>query len=96
MRYTMGTALNQALEENSEVSVLVDGIWLTGAVVLHDGVGVVLDNEDEHSIVKVDRITAIKVLTELPWQREVTDGDFAMTTSDGAIPMPGPRSSHGG
>jgi len=95
MLYTMGTALGQALEENSEVSVLVDGVWLTGAVVMHDGVGVVLDNGDEHSIVKVERITAIKVLAELPWQREVTEGVNTMEPSGEAIPMPGPRSSHG-
>jgi hypothetical protein len=93
MLYTMGTALSHALEENHEVSVLIDGVWLSGAVVMHDGVGVVLDAGDEHSIVKVDRIAAVKVLTELPWQRQVTEGEAPMAASgDSAIPMPGPRS----
>src|SRR5689334_16650793 len=93
MLYTMGTALGHALEENSEVSVLVDGLWLTGAVVLHDGVGVVLDNGDEHSIVKVDRISAIKVLAELPWQRSLTEGEAPFApTFDQPMPTPGPRS----
>lgn len=90
MLYTMGTALGHALEEHSEVSVLVDGVWLTGAVVMHDGVGVVLDNGDDHSIVKVDRITAIKVLAELPWQRSLTEADPPIGF-DQPIPMPGPR-----
>ena len=95
MLYTMGTALGRALEDHSEVSVLVDGMWLTGAVVQHDGVGVVLDNGDEHSIVKVDRIAAIKVLQGLPWAREITHTEAPFHQPDEAIPMPGPRPSHG-
>ena len=92
MVYTMGTALSRALEDNSEVGVLVDGVWLVGAVVIHDGVGVVLDNDEEHSIVKVDRIAAIRVLSRIPEQVRITDGEARMAPSWGqAMPMPGPR-----
>jgi len=95
MLYTMGVALDAALREQSEVSVLVDGVWLTGSVVLYDGTGVVLDNRDDHSIVKVNNISAVRVLAQLPWQRSITEGDEApfAPSFDQAMPMPGPRSS---
>jgi len=91
MVYTMGSALGRALEDHTEVEVLVNGIWLHGAVVIHDGVGVVLDNGDEHSIVKVDRIAAIRVLSALPKQGRITEGEAPMARSGQAMPMPGPR-----
>lgn len=87
MVYTMGTALSRALEDQSSVDVLVDGAWLSGVVVLYDGYGVVLDNGDEHSIVKVERVTAVRVLTRSPMRVSI-EGPFA--DFSGPIPMPGP------
>ena len=82
MVYTMGTALSRAQEDHTWVEVLVEGVWLSGSVVLHDGVGVVLDSGEEHAVVKVDRIGAIRVRGQLPWQDQIED----------PMPMPGPRS----
>jgi hypothetical protein len=95
MLYTMGTALDAALRDQTEVSVLVEGAWLTGSVVLYDGTGVVLDNGDNHSIVKVASINAVKVLAEVPWQRSITEREEApfAPSFDQPMPMPGPRSS---
>jgi sRNA-binding regulator protein Hfq len=84
MIYTMGSALNRALEDHSEVAILVDGIWLTGRVAMYDGVGVVLDNHDEHSIVRVDNIAAVRILSQLPWH----------PASGEPMPMPSPRASN--
>jgi len=89
MVYTMGTALSRALEEQASVDVLVDGNWLTGAVVLYDGYGVVLDNGDEHSIVKVERITAVRVLSSSPMRTGI-EGPFAGFAEPTPMPMPGP------
>ncbi len=87
MIYTMGMALNRALENNASVDVLVDGEWLTGCVVISDGYGVVLDNGEEHSIVKVDRIAAVRILSSSPVRQSIEgQQDFAE-----AMPMPGPR-----
>jgi len=83
MVYTMGTALSRAQEDHSKVEVLVEGNWLSGSVVLHDGVGVVLDGGDEHTVVKVDRIGAIRVRGQLPWESQIEP-----------TPMPGPRPPH--
>ena len=93
MLYTMGTALDAALRDQTEVSVLVEGAWLTGNVVLYDGTGVVLDNRDNHSIVKVSSISAVKVLAQVPWQRSITEGEEApfAPSFDQPMPMPGPR-----
>lgn len=71
MVYTMGTALSRALETNSLVEVLVDGAWLSGMVVLYDGYGVVLDNDHEHAIVKVDRVTAVRINSVSPMRQSI-------------------------
>jgi len=92
MIYTMGMALNRALENNADVSVLVDGEWLSGAVVLYDGHGVVLDNGDEHAIVKVDTVTAVRILSRVPGRAGITEGGRPHPEHwDEAMPMPGPR-----
>lgn len=89
MIYTMGMALSRALDSNAEVGVLVEGQWLTGRVVVSDGYGVVLDNDEEHSIVRVENIAAVKILSRAPGRVRITDGD----THDWVdpMPMPGPR-----
>lgn len=69
MTYTMGMALSRALEQGVEVAVLVDGAWVGGLVVVNDGVGVVLDSGSEHSIVKLDRVAAVRVLTDVEWRK---------------------------
>ena len=88
MIYTMGTALSRALENHAELSVLVNGQWLTGVVVISDGYGVVLDNGDEHSIVKVDQIAAVRIHAQVPLRTSIDEGhdDFSEP-----MPMPGPR-----
>jgi hypothetical protein len=91
MVYTMGTALSRALEDHTHVEVLVEGVWLAGSVVLHDGVGVVLDSGEEHSVVKVDRIGAIRVRGQLPWEEQLGEGP---SSYGDATPMPGPRPPH--
>ena len=88
MVYTMGMALNRALETNSEVAVLVDGQWLSGAVVVSDGYGVVLDSGSEHSIVKIDRVTAVRVLTRVPTRTGIDDGHHDFSEP---MPMPSPQ-----
>jgi hypothetical protein len=90
MIYTMGMALNRALDSNADVSVLVDGQWLSGSVVIYDGYGVVLEGTDEHSIVKVDLITAVRILSRVPGRAGITEGAHAGEW-DEAMPMPGPR-----
>ena len=89
--YTMGQALNRALADNSTVDVLVDGQWLSGAVVVSDGYGVVLDNGDEHSIVKVEKISAVRILAGAPRHGRLTEGNEAGAPFAEAMPMPGPR-----
>lgn len=89
MIYTMGMALNRALESNAAVDVLVNGEWLSGSVVISDGYGVVLDNGEEHSIVKVDRIAAVRILTASPVRQSI-DGHHLGSFAE-ATPMPGPR-----
>ncbi len=90
MIYTMGMALSRALENNADVSILVDGEWLSGSVVIYDGYGVVLDNGDEHSIVKVDTVTAVRIMSHVPTQHGITEGADLDDWTD-AMPMPGPQ-----
>jgi hypothetical protein len=91
MLYTMGMALSRALDNKATVDVLVDGEWLSGSVVLYDGMGVVLDNGEEHSIVKVEHITAVKVMSISPMRAELEGRANAFGEP---MPMPGPRMAH--
>lgn len=91
MIYTMGMALNRALENNAEVSVLVNGQWLTGNVVISDGYGVVLDNGSEHSIIKVESIAAVRIMSMVPTRAGIEDGHHDFSEP---MPMPGPRMAH--
>lgn len=89
MIYTMGMALSRALESNAEVGVLVEGQWLTGRVVISDGYGVVLDNDVEHCVVKVENVAAVRILSAAPNRSRITDGEPADWAEP--MPMPGPR-----
>lgn len=62
--YTMGTALNLARANGATVEVLVEGHWLSGRVASIDSHGVVLTTDGMgHSIVRVDKITAVNLKT---------------------------------
>ncbi|QNN51718.1 hypothetical protein [Nocardioides mesophilus] len=65
--YTIGTALNRAHEADVPVQVLVEGAWLAGTVVAVDGHGVVLSSDEmEHAVVRVQSISAVRVLAPAP------------------------------
>jgi hypothetical protein len=94
MQYTIGTALSRALDAGHEVEVLVEGQWLGGRVVATDGVGLVLEiSETEHSVVRMQSITAVRVHAETPHRRRIHSGAMngEERSPDGAMPMPGPR-----
>ena len=99
MMYTIGTALERAREAGSTVEVLVDNQWLTGLVVANDGVGVVLDNQgEEHCVVRLECIAAVRVGARAPMLRRIQGGQSAEGRSDdsrydGAVPMPGPQAA---
>ena len=83
MLYTMGMAINRAQDLGFDVAVLVDGHWMEGRIAAQDGVGLVLEHESaEHSVVKMDRISAVRIMSESPYRQELTSA---------AMPMPGPR-----
>lgn len=97
MIYTMGMALNRAMENNSEVDVLVNGEWITGSVIISDGYGVVLEGADQHAIVKLDQIAAVRIATRVPTLHKITAGEDQVAGSfSEPMPMPGPRMAHSG
>lgn len=78
--YTIGTALGRARDNDVTVQVLVGGHWLEGLVSAVDGHGLVLaSRDDEHAVVRMSDISAVRVLRSLP-----------IESSTGAHPMPGP------
>lgn len=97
MLYTVGTALDRAQQDGHSVDLLVEGQWLGGLVVARDGQGVVLESaEHDHSIVRLEVISAVRVRSSFPLVRRIaTAGDErgfpTGETLDGVIPMPGPR-----
>ncbi len=63
MIYTVGTALRLAEQSDAPVEILVEGQWLGGRVLSVDGHGVVLASENlEHAVVRIQSISAVKVL----------------------------------
>ena len=84
MRYTIGTAISRAQDEGRPVDLLVDGHWLGGLIVGYDAIGVVLEDGVEHSVVRVEKISAVRV-------REQVSAAPASEEPGEARPMPGPR-----
>lgn len=62
MIYTVGTALGFAHDNGMSVTLLVEGQWLDGTVVMYDGHGVVIDNGLEHAVVRLEAISAVRML----------------------------------
>ena len=84
--YTIGPALNRARDNQVPVELLVEGSWLRGLVVAVDGFGVVLSSEEqEHSVVRIEAVSAVKIMTTAPMRAPITAG---------AHPMPGPRPAY--
>jgi hypothetical protein len=95
IQYTIGTALNRAREGSLLVQLLVEGHWLEGLVVANDGHGVVLENgTDEHCVIRLERVSAVRVGTEAPHLGVVDTADSHVADESerlgGAVPMPGP------
>lgn len=97
MQYTIGVAIDRARESNHVVELLVDGQWVVGQVVVSDGVGVVLDRDGcEHSVVRLERVSAVRVASGAPMRRRIPAGGASTDRSaDGAVVMPGPRVATG-
>lgn len=92
MMYTMGMALDRAAESGVGVTVLVEGAWVDGQIAAVDGMGVVLESaHGDHTVIRVDRIAAVRVHAESPFQPSIARGPGRAGSA--ARPMPGPRSA---
>ncbi len=88
MMYTMGMALDRAADAGHPVSILVEGSWVDGLIAAVDGMGVVLEGDDgDHTVIRVDRVAAVKVHAESPFRTSISRGPGGPE----ARPMPGPR-----
>jgi len=93
--YTMGTALSRAEQLGVRVEVLVGGQWLAGYIVANDGVGLVLNSDgEEHSVVRIESIFAVRVLTPAPMAQPMPQPKSQpLVPAPQARPMPRPRSA---
>lgn len=64
--FTIGTALRRASETTMPVEVLVEGHWLRGTVAAVDGHGLILTTHSEHSVVRLESITAVRIPESVP------------------------------
>jgi hypothetical protein len=91
--FTVGTALRRAETNHLPVEVLVQGNWLRGTVAGIDGQGVILSTHSEHSVVRLESISAVRIPEtmadapvaetfdehhELVYMGREENGDFAM------------------
>jgi hypothetical protein len=83
--YTVGTALNRALDSGVPVQILVEGQWISGRVGAVDGHGVVLASEhDEHCVIRIQSVAAVKMFAPAPGSAQRAP----ITAAPSAMPMP--------
>ena len=92
MMYTMGMALDRAAEAGHGASASWSrGRGSTVSIAAVDGMGVVLESDDgDHTVIRVDRVAAVKVHAESPFRTSIARGTAAAPE---ARPMPGPRTA---
>jgi hypothetical protein len=93
--FTVGTALRRAEDNHLPVEVLVHGQWLRGNVAGLDGEGVVLSTHSEHSVVRLESISAVRIpetMSDAP-VAETFDEQHQLTMAvrgdDGSYVVPG-------
>ena len=94
---SVGTLLRRAEDTGAEVSVMVQGSWLSGRVIGCDGLGAVLDEGDSQSLVRLEAITAVRF--QRAQVEDVDDARAHPSTERGPIeagPVTVPRPSAGG
>jgi hypothetical protein len=83
--YTVGTALNRAMDSGVPVQILVEGQWVSGRVGAVDGHGVVLASDtDEHCVIRIQSVSAVKMFAPAPGHAQHARIDAAPS----AMPMP--------
>jgi hypothetical protein len=92
--FTVGTALRRAEANHLPVEVLVQGHWLSGTVVGLDGQGVILSTHAEHSVVRLESISVVRIpetIDDAPVAEQFdAHHQLAMARDkDGAFVMPG-------
>ncbi|HEY3529574.1 MAG TPA: hypothetical protein VGK78_10510 [Nocardioides sp.] len=92
--FTVGTALRRAETNNLPVEVLVQGHWLRGTVAGVDGQGVILSTHAEHSVVRLESISAVRIpetMADVPVAETFDQHrqQLAIREEDGAFAMPG-------
>jgi hypothetical protein len=93
--FTVGTALRRAESNHLPVEVLVHGHWVRGNVAGLDGEGVILSTHSEHSVVRLESVSVVRI------PETMADGPAAETfdeqhqlamaarEEDGSFAMPG-------
>jgi hypothetical protein len=91
--FTVGTALRRAESNHLPVEVLVHGQWLRGNVAGLDGQGVILSTHSEHSVVRLEAISAVRVpetMADAPVAETFDQHhELAVRDENGAFAMPG-------
>lgn len=99
--YTIGTALRRAETNTLPVEILVGGHWLRGTVAGVDGHGVVLTTHSEHSVVRLESISAVRIPETVPDAPVAESFDLHhheltvahLSSDEEAWAMPGPLSA---
>lgn len=91
--FTIGTALRRAADNNLPVEVLVESHWLRGTVAGVDGHGLILTTHAEHSVVRLESISAVRIPESVPEPRAAQEFDphqmLTMSPDAEAWAMPG-------
>ncbi|MGC4109511.1 MAG: hypothetical protein QM747_03605 [Nocardioides sp.] len=93
--FTIGTALRRAEDNHLPVEVLVHGEWMRGNVAGLDSHGVILSTHSEHSVIRLESVSAVRIPETMPDSPMAETFDeqhqlaMAAREEDGSFAMPG-------
>lgn len=62
MQVTVGSALGRAWDQNQDVDILVEGVWVSGRIAALDGMGVAIDGENfERYVVRLEQVSVVRI-----------------------------------
>ncbi|HET8663744.1 MAG TPA: hypothetical protein VFM08_05455 [Nocardioides sp.] len=89
--FTVGTALRRAENNHLPVEVLVHGQWIRGTVAGVDSQGVILSTHSEHSVVRLESISVVRVpetMSDSPVAETFDDyHELSVRQEDGSFAM---------
>ena len=62
MQITVGSTLGRAWDQDQEVDIMVEGLWVSGRIAALDGTGVAIDSDNfERYVIRLEMISVVRI-----------------------------------